>query len=687
MSRKRPLRFSDLFARPLPGIREPISPSFTSDGRYLLYLLPDFAGRLSLHRMEIASGEDAVIMGSDAGGGMSASEELRRERMRIAFAGVSFYALLGLDRIVANGGGGFAVIDLDGRLDSSYNLEGARECTAIGELRAVAMTTGEEIWLVSPGERHLIASAPGRSLGVAEYVAQEELGRMSGLWATPGGELVVAAEVDESMVSEHVIVRTDVHPNVVERYRYPFVGEANAEVSLRVLSAVGREAGPFLLPVAGGYLASLHFLDRERAVVGVLDRAQKRLERHLLGAEGWLGLWHIEEGEPWVNLPEGEFAYRGGLVTTSEANSSIRQVVFIDPRGLERSYEGPLVTALAGVEGDRAFAIGHGGNPLTRSLFAVNLEGGEWEELARGCWSSAVAPGGGAFTESRSAISEPQSLVVRSGSELQVVSRSDPEIELRPPELVRARLGDGSEGYGAVYLPADGVSEGRPAVISVYGGPHVQTVTDSWTLTYDLFAQYLAQQGAVVMKLDGRGSFGRGRGFEAPLAGRMGTVELEDQIAAVAYLVEERGVDASRIGIYGWSYGGYMTLMALTKAAGVFRVGVSGAPVVDHRWYDTAYAERYMGVDPGVGYEEASVLPYLDRLAGSLMVIHGAIDENVHFGHTAALLARAAELGKEIELVFLPSSRHSPRGEANLRLIAEKRARFLLGNLGLDAGI
>ncbi len=687
MDPKRPLRFSDLYARPLPGICEPLSPAFSGDGRYLFYLLPDASRALSLHRTEIETGEDRVIVGGESGVAASAVEELRRERLRIAFSGVSFYTLLGRDRIIVNAGGGFVVCDIDGILDAEYDLEGARECIACDEVRAVAMTTGEEVWLVFPGERRRIATTSGKSLGVAEYVAQEELGRMSGLWATSGGEMIIAAEVDESMVSEHVIVRTDVHPNTVERYRYPFVGEANAEVSLRVFISGGEAAGPFPLPVAGGYLASLHFLDRERAVVGILDRAQRRLERHLLGASGWLGLWHVEEGEPWVNLPEGEFAYQGGLVTTSEAPDSNRKVIVIDRDGRERAYGGPLVTALAGVEGGRAFAIGHEGNPLSRSLFALDLASGNWEELAPGCWLAAIAPEGEAFAESRSAMLEPQSLVVRRGNTARVACRSEPVIDLRPPELVTVELADGSRGYAAVYTPTDGVSEGRPGIISVYGGPHVQTVTDSWSLTYDLFAQYLARQGAVVMKLDGRGSFGRGREFEAQLAGRMGTVELDDQLAAVSYLVSERGVDSSRIGIYGWSYGGYMTLMALTKAAGVFRVGVAGAPVVDHRWYDSAYAERYMGIDPGVGYDAASVLSYLDRLSGSLMVIHGGIDENVHFGHTATLLARAAELGKEIELVFLPSSRHSPQGEANLRLIAEKRARFLLSNLGLDAGI
>jgi dipeptidyl-peptidase-4 len=233
----------------------------------------------------------------------------------------------------------------------------------------------------------------------------------------------------------------------------------------------------------------------------------------------------------------------------------------------------------------------------------------------------------------------------------------------------------------AVYRPP---TSGRaPVIVSVYGGPGLQMVNDSWAQTVDLRAQMLAQQGFIVLKVDNRGSPRRGLAFEAPIARRMGQIEVRDQVEGVRWLETLGFADVSRVGIYGWSYGGYMTLMALVTAPDVFKAGLAGAPVTFWEGYDTAYTEKYMGrpQENAEGYRLGSPLTHIDRLRGKLLVIHGMIDENVHFRHTARLMQALIDAGKPFETLLYPNERHMPRSERD-RVDMERRIlEFFQGNL------
>ncbi|HMO55392.1 MAG TPA: S9 family peptidase, partial [Tepidiformaceae bacterium] len=211
--------------------------------------------------------------------------------------------------------------------------------------------------------------------------------------------------------------------------------------------------------------------------------------------------------------------------------------------------------------------------------------------------------------------------------------------------------------------PATEALRRHPLIVSVYGGPHVQRVANEWSATVDLRAQYLAQRGFVVVKLDNRGSFNRGLAFEGALADRMGTVEVDDQVAGVQHMAKLPYVDPTRVGIYGWSYGGYMTLMAMLREPGIFKVGVSGAPVTDWDGYDTGYTERYMGTPQSnpEGYHDSSALTHAHKLEGKLLLVHGMTDENVHFRHTARFIVALTEANKDYDLLIFPEERHMPR--------------------------
>jgi dipeptidyl-peptidase-4 len=251
------------------------------------------------------------------------------------------------------------------------------------------------------------------------------------------------------------------------------------------------------------------------------------------------------------------------------------------------------------------------------------------------------------------------------------------DLDLPAPELHSFRTSDGVELYVAVYRPPRGRGQGggrAPVIVSVYGGPGPQMVNDSWAETVDLRAQLLAQHGFVVLKVDNRGSARRGLAFEAPIARSMGQVEVRDQVEGVYWLGTLGFADISRVGIYGASYGGYMTVMALLTAPDVFKAGVASAPVTFWEGYDTAYTEKYMGrpQENADGYRLGSALTHIDRLRGKLLIIHGMIDENVHFRHSARLMQALIDSGKPFETLLYPNERHMPRSERD-RTDTERR--------------
>ena len=266
---------------------------------------------------------------------------------------------------------------------------------------------------------------------------------------------------------------------------------------------------------------------------------------------------------------------------------------------------------------------------------------------------------------------------------------------LSPPEILSFPTSDGTETlYAALYKP-DPMLFGPgpyPLVCAVYGGPHVQRVNRSWSQSADMRAQHLRSLGFAVVKCDNRGSSRRGVAFEGAIRKRLGRLEVLDQVAAVRHLVQLGIADPARVGIYGWSYGGYLAAMCLVRAPDVFHVAVAGAPVTSWDGYDTHYTERYMGLpsENESGYNESAVFDHVPNMRGRLMIVHGLIDENVHFRHTARLINRLIAAGKDYELLIFPDERHSPRRLRD-RVYMEKRisdyiVKNLLGSPGGAAG-
>lgn len=290
-------------------------------------------------------------------------------------------------------------------------------------------------------------------------------------------------------------------------------------------------------------------------------------------------------------------------------------------------------------------------------------------------WHDAVvSPDGADWVDSYQSRGQPVSVTLR-GRRTTVLHEHAAPVDLPPPEHFSFLSRDAETLWAALYRPA---RLPAPLLVSVYGGPQAQTVQDTWGQTVDLRAQWLAQRGFLVLKVDGRGSARRGLAFEGVLAGQLGDLELRDQVDGVRHLQEQGLVDGDRVGIYGWSYGGYLTLMGLCRAPEVFKAGVAGAPVTDWDGYDTHYTERYLRTPQAnpEGYRRSSVLTHAPGLQGRLLLIHGLLDENVHFRHTARLMDVLDRLGKPYELMVLANERHTPRDPEVLAAEEERLAAF-----------
>ena len=686
------LTLDDVARYPRPGTAIPGKLSFSPDGRLLTYLHAADGGLARvLHAMDVATGATRVLFSAPGGGvtdaNVSREEALRRERQRLRETGVTHYAWseTGATLLVPIGGDAWAGPEgslrlvARGAVDPHLSPDGSRVAfVRDGELHVAE---------VAGGERRLTHDAqPGVTNGLAEYVAQEEMGRFSGFWWSRDGRFLAYEQADDRHIPEYVIPHLGTDAPVFERHRYPFAGADNVRVKLGVV------------PVAGGstawmdlgdfeYLARAAWHPDGRLFAQLQSRDQKRLElRAFDPATGKGTTLLVEESDLWINLHNDlRFVPDTGEFLWASERSGFKHLEL-------RRSDGSLARILTSGEWAVDYALGldpkgrrvafSAAHPATEwNVFVASLDGGEPVRLTKepGTHGAVFSKDFSSWVDIHDSRTTPPSVRLRNPDRV-VHPSAAVDLPLVTPEPVTFRTRDGAELFGTVYRPA---KLPAPLIVQVYGGPHVQTAVDSWLATVELRAQYLAQEGFLVLRVDNRGSARRGLKFEGAIARRMGTVEVRDQVDGVNFAKSKGWVDGDRVGIYGWSYGGYMTLMCLLKAPEVFKAGVAGAPNSDTAGYDTHYTERYMGTpqDNPDGYREASCQNFADRLRGKLLLIHGMIDENVHFRHTARFIDALIKANKPYELLLYPSERHMPRGERDRRNMEERIVEFFKANL------
>jgi len=453
------------------------------------------------------------------------------------------------------------------------------------------------------------------------------------------------------------------------------------------------------------YLARVSWLTSGDLLAQVENREQTKLE--LLRLNPNTGESHsllLEENEVWINLHHMFTPLSGeeGFIWASEKTGYRHLYVYGWDGVLKRqltsgeweveSFNSTFVDENKGV----IYFLGNKDNWLERHLYSTPLAGGgAITQITKeaGIHDVCLNHARTQFTDTFSSLIEPFKVSVCSvedgGTIKEVYMCRDPKVNdlrLPAPVFFTVPSEDGKVTLqGCFYKPTeeDYGPGPYPTLVSTYGGPHLQTVQNAWPVTADLRAQHLRACGYLVLKLDNRGSSRRGLVFEAPVKHNMGDIEIKDQVTGVMHLSGEGLVDKERVGIYGWSYGGYMSAMALMKESKIFKLAIAGAPVTHWDGYDTHYTERYMGTPQSNpdGYAKSAVMPYVSNMEGSLLICHGLIDENVHFRHAARLINALIEHSKHHETLLFPEERHQPRGAKGRQFMEERLLHFVQSNL------
>lgn len=703
----------DTARHPFPGAQKPGSFRFSPDGQYLYYLDSQTDNlSLSLWRLKLENLERECLLEPDQQLSSPADETLEeallKERRRQRSSGIESYRLLKDQDILIIQGRNPFIFNADSKTRRDLT-EGRSPCLDIKRIPgqdAISFIRDGELWRIEldgSGLRCLTSGPKGTTRGVADYLAQEEMGRSSGYFWSPSGTHVAFFEVDEQHIPVFPIVHQGKDQVVVEDHHYPFAGQQNPKAELKVLDP---ESGQ-IWPVPGledwAYVPRVHWFDDQHLGVQVQDRHQRRLQLLKVQFETGQAQVLLEESQPeaWVNLNNGfELLPEGQFLWLSERSGYQHlELRGADGQVIRELSSGPwMVTRIVQVDKstETVSFMATKDSPLERQLYRVSwsAEQPKLERLSHetGCWqANAVFDSeNNRRLELWSRYDQPLCVdLYDAGGKVQRLfdlSDRDPRCQaLTPPEFISLKAADGHELHGAFYR-AQGVTGARPLIVYVYGGPHAQRVHKAWEITADMRCQFWARSGFHVLKLDNRGSANRGLAFEAVVRHDMGRHEVADQAAGVRFLVERGDVDARRVGIVGWSYGGYMACMSLMRAPGVFQVGVSGAPVTHWDGYDTHYTERYMGLpeEQHEAYQVSSVMSHVNKLEGRLLLVHGLIDENVHFRHTGRLIQALIEADKDYDLLVFPDERHMPRSE-DARFYMERRIfEYFKEHLGAD---
>ena len=708
---RRRLTIADAVRQPAPGLEAPIKPAWVP-GRSAVTYLQGPPGSLvrSLWWRDVDDDSPRELLPAAAA---PASEEelplqevLRRQRQRTTGLGVTDYGWAAESdppMLLVPVGGRLLVSEGGVPLRELSGARGALTATLSAAGDRVAFTRDGELWVVptsEAGEPVRISHDAGEAVtnGVAEFVATEELGRAEGHWWSADGRQLAYAHVDERGVPPFVIPHWEDDPPWHEEHRYPFAGGPNALVTLRLADASGGGECDVELPMDdGSYLARVLAHPNGGFLVAVLRRDQRSLAWLRVASDGGARLAWVEEGDPWINLDDATRVLDDGRVLRVTDRSGFRHLELRAPQGRpdRRLTDGAwTVTGVTHVDEDRGevWFVGTRDGVLERHVYVVSLSGGQPDRLSGepGWHECVTAPDGSAWIDTHSSLSAPPSVVVRYRDGRAPVTIYEPPSGtadgLPPPDLLELLAADGETALHAVlHRPGRLTEDPPPLVVSVYGGPHSQRVADAWSVTVDMRAQLLANAGATVLLLDNRGTANRGVAFESAITGALGSVEIDDQVAAVRQLAERGETDPERVAIAGWSYGGFVAIGCLIGAPDVFHAAVAGAPVTEWRGYDTAYTERYLGMpqDQPERYATLSLLLRAAELRRPLLLVHGVLDENVHLRHTLRFLAAAGAAAGAVDLLLLPGERHGLRRQEALVLREQRVVRFLAEHLGL----
>ncbi len=554
-------------------------------------------------------------------------------------------------------------------------------------------------------ERALTAGGgPELFLGRLDWVYQEEVygrGNFKGYWWSPDSSHLVYLRLDESPVAEFTVVDHVESPLVTEVTNYPLAGAGNPTVTLGVVPAAG---GDTRWIDTSKYQPIQHLIvrvgwtpDSTKVVYQVQDREQTWLDLNTADRKSGSSETLFRETSPaFVNVTgEPQWLEDGSFLWLSE-RTGYQHLYHFDAAGklLGQVTSGEWeVSSYYGVDakGQQVYFAGAAHSPIAPQVYRVPLAGGMPTRLTanEGSHRASFNPGFSMFVDTWSDVRTPPQVRLHDidGRELRLVAANKvaalERFDLGSVELLQVPARDGYAMEAMLIKPPGFVRSKRYAVLQYnYGGPHAPVVRNAWGGSRYLWHQLLAQHGYVIWMCDNRSASGKGIEPTWIAHRQMGVVELRDIEDGVGWLREQPWVDPERIGIWGWSYGGFMASYALTHSQS-FNAGIAGAPVVDWRLYDSIYTERYMAMPQNnlEGYDKTSVVRAAADLHGRLLLIHGTIDDNVHLQNSVQLIHALQKAGKQFELMLYPKSRHGVRDRDQVFHLQQVMTDFILEEL------
>ena len=559
------------------------------------------------------------------------------------------------------------------------------DAAKVGFVRAnnlfVVDRTGVETQLTTDGTPDLIN-------GQFDWVYEEEFGVADGWRWSPDGKRIAFWQLDQSAVRAYPLLDYLTPYPKVTWFKYPKAGERNSLVRIGVIDLDSRKTTWMDLgPETDIYIPSIQWTRRgDLLAIQRLNRLQNKLE--LLFGDVTTGSTRVvlTETDPcWVRVSDDlTFLRRSDrFVWTSQRTGYLHAYLYdysgrlVAPltQGDWEITSGRATESIAGVdeEGGWLYFTGKRDGPIEQQVYRVRFDGAGLQRVSSkaGWHAPMVSPDGRHFVDTFSDVATPPQISLHrtDGTFVRWLEENPmPQLrvyELAAPEFVTVKASDGQTLNAYVIKPTRFDPKRKyPVIVYAYGGVSSQTVVNRWGGTRGLWHQYMAQRGYIIFSLDNRGTGGRGKVFENYMYQNLGTWPLRDQIEGVKYLATFPYVDPSRIGMYGSSGGGYLTSLALTAGADYFHAGVAMASVIDYRYYDSIWSERYMGLPQQnkEAYDRESVLGYADRLKGHLLLVHGMADDNVHMQNTVLLQEALQAANRQFEVMYYHGRTHSLSG-------------------------
>ena len=599
-------------------------------------------------------------------------EELRRrERAREGAGGVVTYATdAAVSQAVTILGGQIVVVDLLSGNVTVPNIEpGAFDVRLSPDGNTISYVRGRSLCVSTlEGNERVLAHEPDDTIswGSAEFIAAEEMGRMRGYWWSPDSQFIAACRVDVSPVAMWFIA-DPAHPEApAVEHRYPAAGTANARVSLHIVSVADASRVDVALSGEWEYVNSVSW-NHGGLIAQTQTRDQKRVDIHSIHpSNGQSTVVFTDTDDAWVELVPGvpSTLSDGEIVTAAERDGARRLFV----NGVAVTPTTLQVRHIVSVSQNIVFAANNLDTPWIQDVWSYNVADKELTQLTNAGGVVSASGHDGTLVLRTSTMETQRAVFTVLHSTITIASHA--ETPLVDPNVRIVAVGPRAIPV-AIVMPRDGQTAKLPVLFDPYGGPHAQRVVASRNAS--LSSQWFADQGFVVVIADGVGTPGKGSQWERDVLNDLAQVVLDDQVEIVRALPDfEQRADTTRVGIRGWSFGGYLAALAVLRRGDVFHAAVAGAPVTDWRLYDTHYTERYVG-NPSIDdtyYKSTSLIPDAPQLERPLLIIHGLADDNVVAAHTLQLSSALLAAGKMHEVLPLSGVTHmTPQEEVAENLL------------------